>query len=247
MRIHLLSDLHLEFEPFEPPAMDADVVVLAGDIHIKGRGVDWAVEAFSCPVLYIPGNHEYHTGHLFATLKKMRSLGSNSHVQVLDRDVVIIGGVRFLGATMWTDFGSTGHTLASTINARNSMNDYSQIRTGQNFRRLKPEDQAKESVTTRLWLEGQLAKPFQGQTVVITHHAPLLRSLADSPYSGTHLDAAYANEWPELLGGERVALWAHGHCHTAVDYQHLGTRIACNPRGYPGENTGFNPGLIIDL
>ena len=60
MRIHLLSDLHLEFEPFEPPAMDADVVVLAGDIHIKGRGVDWAVETFSCLVLYTPGNTQYY-------------------------------------------------------------------------------------------------------------------------------------------------------------------------------------------
>lgn len=247
MRIHLLSDLHLEFEPFEPSIMDADVVLLAGDIHVKGRGVDWAAEAFSCPVLYIPGNHEYYSGHLFATLKKMRSLSSNSNVQVLDRDVTVIGGVRFLGATMWTDFTSTGHSLTSTINARHSMNDYSQIRTGENFRRLRPEDQAKESVTTRLWLEDQLAKPFPGPTVVITHHAPLLRSLADSPYSGTHLDAAYANEWPDLLGGERVALWAHGHSHTAVDYQHLGTRIVCNPYGYPGEHTGFNPELIIDL
>lgn len=65
MRIYLLSDLHLEFEPFEPPVMDADVVVLAGDIHMKGRCVDWAVEVFSCPVLYIPGNHEYCSGHLF--------------------------------------------------------------------------------------------------------------------------------------------------------------------------------------
>lgn len=89
MGIHLPSDLHLEFEPFEPSIIDADVVLLAGDTHIKGRGVDWAVEAFSCPVLYIPRNHEHYSGHLFATLKKMRSLASNSHVQVLDRDVVV--------------------------------------------------------------------------------------------------------------------------------------------------------------
>ena len=247
MRIHLLSDLHLEFEPFEPSILDADVALLAGDIHIKGRGVDWAAEVFSCPVLYIPGNHEYYSGHLFATLKKMRSHSSDSVVQVLDRDVAVIGGVRFLGATMWTDFASTGHAHASTVSAHSSMNDYGQIRTGENFRRLTPADQAKESVTTRLWLEEQMAKPFPGPTVVITHHAPLLRSLADSPYSGTHLDAAYANEWPDLLGQERVALWAHGHCHTAVDYQYLGTRIVCNPRGYPGEHTGFNSELIIDL
>lgn len=113
----------------------------------------------------------------------MRSLSSNSHVQALDRDAVVIGGVRFLSATMWIDFASTGHVLTSTINARNSMNDYSQIRTGKNFRRLTPADQAKDSVTTRLWLEDQLTKPLPGPTVVITHHAPLLHSLATSESS----------------------------------------------------------------
>ena len=32
MRLHILSDLHLEFEPFTPPAVEADVVILAGDV-----------------------------------------------------------------------------------------------------------------------------------------------------------------------------------------------------------------------
>ncbi|GLK89987.1 hypothetical protein [Pseudomonas turukhanskensis] len=50
-----------------------------------------------------------------------------------------------------------------------------------------------------------------------------------------------------VLGSERVAPWIYGHGHTAVDCQHLGTRIVCNLRGHPGEHTGFNPELIIGL
>ena len=67
MRIHLLSDLHNEFSPFTPEVLETDVVILAGDIDVKTRGVDWAKRAFSGPVLYVPGNHEFYGGHLTHT------------------------------------------------------------------------------------------------------------------------------------------------------------------------------------
>ena len=37
MRVALYSDLHLEFGPFPKPQVDADLVVLAGDINTKAR------------------------------------------------------------------------------------------------------------------------------------------------------------------------------------------------------------------
>lgn len=61
------------------------------------------------------------------------------------------------------------------------------------------------------------------------------------------MDAAYANRWEDLMGGDQVDLWVHGHSHTAVDYDVAGTRVVCNPRGCPGEDTGFNPGLVLTL
>ena len=245
MRIHLLSDLHNEFRPFTPQVLDVDVVILAGDIDVNVRGVAWARQCFSGPVLYVPGNHEYYGGHLSHTLQKMRLVGGE-RVRVLDRDEVIIGGVRFLGATMWTDFAATGNPPMASLSAQNAMNDFRQIRT-ENYRRIRPADLLEQSVKTRDWLCGKLAEAFAGQTVVITHHAPTLRSLQDSPHAGTHMDAAYANRWEDLMGGEAVALWLHGHCHTAADYDVAGTRVVCNPRGYPGEKTGFNAGLILSL
>ncbi|MBT8767332.1 metallophosphoesterase [Metapseudomonas boanensis] len=245
MRLHLLSDLHNEFSPFVPEVADADVVILAGDIDRKARGVAWAKQAFPCPVLYVPGNHEYYGGHLYHSLEKMR-LAGDERVRLLDRDEVIISGVRFLGATMWTDFAATGNPPMAFLSAQNAMNDFRQIRT-ENYRRIRPTDLVEQSVKTKDWLRDRLAAPFDGQTVVITHHAPTLRSLQGNPHAGTHLDAAYANRWEDLMGNDRVALWVHGHSHVAVDYDVAGTRVVCNPRGYPGEETGFNATLILTL
>jgi predicted phosphodiesterase len=236
MRIHLLSDLHNEFRPFVPEAVDADVVILAGDIDVKARGVAWAKQAFSCPVLY--------GGHLNNTLLKMR-LASDERVRVLDRDEVIIGGVRFLGATMWTDFTATGNQSVASVQAQHAMNDFRQIRTD-NYRRIRPADLVEQSVMTYDWLRSKIAEPYSGLTVMITHHAPTLLSLAGVSHAGTHLDAAYANHWEALMGGS-IALWVHGHSHAAVDYNIAGTRVVCNPRGYPGQDTGFISSLVITL
>lgn len=244
MRIHLLSDLHNEFSPFTPVVRDADVVILAGDIDVKARGLEWARQEFHCNVLYVPGNHEFYGGHLTRTLQKMRSV-SDERVRVLDRDEACIGGVRFLGATMWTDFAATGNSPLASLNAHSSMNDFRQIRT-ENYRRIWPSDLICESLKTRAWLETKLSEPCDCPTVVITHHAPSLRSLLGSPHAGTHLDAAYCNNWDDLMGSG-LLLWVHGHSHTAVDYKVAGTRVVCNPRGYPGEQTGFDPALVITL
>ncbi len=245
MRIHLLSDLHNEFRPFTPEPLDCDVVILAGDIDLKARGVEWARKSFSTPVLYVPGNHEFYGGHLTHSLEKQRA-GQDDRVRVLDRDEVILARVRFLGAIMWTDFAATGNPHIAAFSAQNALNDFRQIRT-ENYRRIRPADLIEQSVETRDWLRTKLAEPFDGRTVVITHHAPTLRSLEDNPHSGTHLDAAFANQWEDLMGGNRVALWVHGHSHTAVDYDVAGTRVVSNPRGYPGEETGFCPDLVIEV
>ena len=64
MRIHLLSDLHLELQAWEPTVRDADVTILAGDIHKGDRVMAWARAHFSGPVLVVAGNHEFYGGHL---------------------------------------------------------------------------------------------------------------------------------------------------------------------------------------
>lgn len=244
MKIHLLSDLHNEFgQPYGPVVRDADVTILAGDIDIRCRGVQWAEHTFSGHVLYVPGNHEYYGEHFERTFAKMQALASE-RVRVLDRDVCVIGGVRFLGATGWTRLDATGNLPLAAWDAQQRMQDYKKIRCAPGFRKWRPEHCAREAHETFKWLFSELSKPFGGRTVVITHHAPSVLSLDGH---GDHLDASYANRW-ESLFGEGLDLWVHGHTHRSVDYMLEGTRVVSNPRGYPGENVeGFDPELILDV
>lgn len=242
MKIHLISDLHLEFDNFAPEVLDADVTVLAGDIHLRTRGVEWAKQTFTGRVLYVPGNHEYYGGNLGRTLVKMSDVGDD-RVRVLDCERVDLDGVRFLGATAWTDYAATGDPLTAQMDARETMTDFRKIRTGSNYRAVRVDDFLHRNAYTRIWLENQLAEPFDGATVVITHHAP---SLASLPRREGHIDAAYANAWEGMMG-ERVRYWFYGHTHQQADYLMAGTRVMANPRGYPDEETGFRPGLVIEL
>ncbi|WP_304639660.1 metallophosphoesterase [Pseudomonas sp.] len=243
-RIHVLSDLHVEFEGYAPAELDADIVVLAGDIGVKEMGVVWANNNFRCPVVYVPGNHDFYGGHLQHTLEKMRKAAA-PHVHVLDCDQMDIYGVRFLGATAWTDFASTGNAQKASLAAEAGMQDFKSIRTDR-YRRIKPKDLVLKALHTRRWLQSELMKPFDGPTVIVTHHAPSLLSIQGSRYAGGMLDAAFANSWDDLMGPS-VELWLHGHTHFPVDYQIKQTRVVSNPRGYPGELEHFNPHLIIEL
>ena len=44
MKLQILSDLHIEFAPYEIVDTDADVVMLAGDIHLGDKGFKWAYD-----------------------------------------------------------------------------------------------------------------------------------------------------------------------------------------------------------
>ncbi|MCS8153518.1 metallophosphoesterase [Pseudomonas aeruginosa] len=244
MKLHLLSDLHNEFRVYQPRRLDADVIVLAGDIDIKERAIDWATRAFDCPVLYVPGNHEFYKGQLGNSLAKLKAL-QTERIHILDCDEVVISGVRFLGATGWTDYGAYGDPAAATSAARAHMNDFSQIRTS-GYQRTRPSDFADLAFRSYAWIEEKLAEPFAGPTVVITHHAPSLVSLKDDRHARGPLDAAYANSWEALIRPP-VALWLHGHVHTATDYTLNDVRVVCNPRGYPGEHTRFDPELLLSI
>lgn len=244
MRVRVLSDLHLEASPFEPPDAPADVVVLAGDIHNGPAGIEWAKRQFGGPVLYLAGNHEPYDGDFEETRRALRAAAAASHVRLLDCEEAVIGGVRFLGCTLWTDFdllGEPGRTLALG-RYRDWLVDYRAIGFG--ARRFAPDDSIALHHAHRAWLESALAAPFDGTTVVVTHHAPHPGSIA--PAFATHpLNPAFVTDLDALMG--QAALWIHGHTHRAFDYVVRGTRIVCNPRGYPGENTGFQPDLVIEV
>jgi predicted phosphodiesterase len=243
MKIMIFSDLHLEFgADFAPSSLDADLVVLAGDIGKGMKAVHWANDAFKCKVVQIGGNHEFYSGHLDRTWLKMKGAAA-PHVHLLENQSFVWRGTRFLGSTAWTDFTLMGDPVAAAREAVEGMNDYKRIRIDNSYRKLRPGDVIKRNRAAYDWLASELAKPFDGKTIVITHHAPVPEVMGDEHHGP--LNAAYSNNWPELVA--KADGWVFGHTHKVVDVEILGCRVLSNPKGYPGEETGFNPALVVEF
>lgn len=242
MRVYVLSDLHIEFTDFVPPILDADLVVLAGDIHTTHRGVEWANDVFQVDVCYVLGNHEFYRTHFDRALEKAKAKAA-PHVHVLENETFVCQNVRFLGATGWTDFTSSGDVSAAMSIARQEMTDFKLIRADSNYRRIRPDDIAARNRASKEWLASELGKPFNGQSVVITHHAPL-PEVGGNEHEG-HLSAAYCNAWHSLV--MQADGWIFGHTHHSVDVRLGGCHIVSNPRGYPGEDTGFDSRKIVEF
>lgn len=264
MKVQLASDLHLEFlqqkwpgERLIAPVHGADVLVLAGDIangvQVCKLFADWPV-----PVLYVAGNHEMYDHPIIGMREKLRRECKKVGIVFLDDDTVTISGVRLLGATLWTDYrlprlNRTQSQLMEVAGSR--LNDHFLIRKGRHT--FTPVDALVLHEKSRNWLEGELAKPFEGKTVVITHHG--CHPLSVHPrYIGEQLNAAFISDLSEMMPS--VDLWMHGHVHDSFDYTVGRCRVRVNPAGYVGnrvwakdpsefmfENEAFNPELVIEV
>jgi predicted phosphohydrolase len=248
MKIHVLSDLHTEFAPFHPPQTEADVVVLAGDTASGTEGIRLAREWFpGTPVLYVAGNHEFYRESTPRLQRKLADAARGADIHYLENREVVIDGVRFLGCTLWTDFELFGDRHNSMAAAQGVMNDFRLIRVDPEYRRFRPADARVSHMISLDWLVRTLETPFDGPTVVITHHAPSLRSV-NPPYREHPATPAYASDLEYLLDG-RAAMWIHGHTHVCLDYEMGGTRVLSNQRGYADvdEVDGFDPEFVVEL
>lgn len=253
MRIRILSDLHREFAAISVPDVPADVVVLAGDIDRNTKGVAWARQRFpDTPVLYVAGNHEHYDERIGRLHEKLREAAAGSNVIILENQSYELNGYRFFGATLWTDFDLLGHrpTCMMAAGARiGGMNDYRKIRR-RDADRLEPKHTAMLHADSRLALRQFLEKGDRSRSVVITHHAPSIRSLPERKRADS-VSAAYASNLEDLITSLGPALWVHGHIHAPIDYTIGGTRIVNNAFGYPDESrtgaAGFRGDLVIEL
>lgn len=250
MKLHILSDLHLEFATFEPPTTDADLIVLAGDIGSGDKGVQWARKAFpEKPIVYVPGNHEFYGSQRIETLSSLHATGKQNNVNILDSTEFVLGGVRFLGGTLWTDFQLFGEEkkLEAIKDSQFYIQDFSAINEEGNTR-FTPARSIELHEQFLAWLIAKLDEPFAGKTVVITHHLPSPQSVV-AQFKTDIVSACFASELDHLFG--KMNLWIHGHTHESLDYEVNGTRVICNPRGYVlysgNENFDFNPSLLIEV
>jgi predicted phosphodiesterase len=250
MKLNVLSDLHLSLGALAVPENDADVVILAGDIARPKEAIAWA-SGIAKPVLYVPGNHEFYGSSIAGTVAELRGLSAGSNIHVMDNDEIIIEGVRFLGTTLWTDFGLFGQGEKRTgamREAQRFMRDFSRIRVDE--APFSPAASATLFARHAAWLERRLAEPHAGPTVVVTHHAPSPRSIHPR-FADSLLNACFVSDAERLAGESRARLWIHGHTHDSFDYVLHGTRVLCNPRGYArngaNENPLFDANLLVEI
>jgi len=270
MRVHVFSDLHLEFGPLDLPddvrtGRLADLVLLAGDIHTKRRGPQWAARTFTQPVAIILGNHEAYDDSLYACIAAHRKSAEDASqtranpIRALERETWTLTAadgtpVRIIAATLWTDFAFFGAARQADVmhDAHLRMNDFRMIRMPDALRDearlLQPTDLLQLHEESRSYIESTLAAPFDGVTIVMTHHAPSPRSIA-AEYRDDPITAAYASDLEALIERAQPQLWVHGHTHRSFDYRMGPTRVVCNPRGYCGTdlNPEFDPELVVEL
>lgn len=281
MRLQLLSDLHLERQThFTATAVPGvDLLVLAGDVGSYQPGSrlltdDFGLGQFSpqrdgspwSRVLYVPGNHEFDGLEYAPTYERLRRTCESLGIEWLDREVIVINGVRFVGTTLWSDFDALAvglPTVTQQLAAREKafraanyyLRKYSTLRDGQP---MLAEDLRAMALDCQQWLRETLETPFDGKTAVVTHFAPSLRS-ADPRYGLTPGTAGFCNALDAML--PLADVWMHGHLHCLNDYvvetarPERGDgavhrcRVVANPLGYEkkGEQEDFRPELVIEI
>lgn len=248
MRIQVLSDLHIEFQDFELPRVGADLIILAGDIHVGVDGAAWALENIrDTPVIYVLGNHEYYRHALPDLCDSLKERTQGTHVHVLENDSIVINGVRFLGCTLWTDFMLNGNPVIAEFDAERMLADYHSIRVSPAYRKLRAADTVALHRRSKAWLNAEL--PRSGlPTVVVTHHAPSTGSIAQQYKSDNSLNPAFVSNMGDIVAGSGARYWIHGHTHSRFDYTLGMTRVLCNPRGYPREpGLEFDPSFTVEI
>ena len=263
MRFKLLSDLHLEFysryrggmfkqtKPWIPTPEPEDqdtVLLLAGDIHVGPKGLEW-IERMAkrfLHVVYIAGNHEFYNQEYYETLDFWQDVELDNFT-FLEQDYMIIEDVRIFGAVLWTNV-TDGFNI---WHGSRSMNDYQVIkfnhmRSGY-IRKLNVQDTNNIHLETVKNLRKWLETPWEGKTIVMTHHLPHPLCVHEK-WKGSNLNDFFMTNLDDIIEQYDIDYWVHGHTHDNVDVEVHGTRILCNPMGYHGVqlNQDFNEGLTFD-
>jgi Icc-related predicted phosphoesterase len=248
MKLRVLSDLHLEFFSDSDAdwlaSMDRsrpDVLVLAGDITAGSLipGVATRLRSLwgDTPILWVPGNHEYYRSSYVSTTRYLqRAADRVPGLFVLDREALLLDGVRFVCATLW---------YPSTAGFDAWPDSRELLDGGRWIHRRAVED--------RRYLE----RTVQPGDVVVTHMLPSTMSIAPQHISSP-FNHFFVHDCEELIYAQRPALWIHGHTHASMDYTLGSTRVLCNPRGVAvkhlrtpaglsAENPLFDPELDVDV
>jgi Icc-related predicted phosphoesterase len=251
MKLRIWSDVHNEFGKLKwtPREDDKDtVLVIAGDWTVWNdalqaeRDSDLLVELHSAfrAIVYVAGNHEYYHGGVIQDVNaKIQAFAlQHENFYFLQNDFCVIEGVRFIGATFWTDYKQADEDVMWY--AYHRMNDYRQIMyfdvDKDTACSLQPKDLVSENAKSRDVFGKLLTQDEKIPTVVVTHHLPDYKHV--NGYADGGLEYAYGNTDTEsFFEFSNLKLWIHGHVHVRQEYLLGNTWVVANPRGYIGHQT----------
>jgi predicted phosphodiesterase len=256
MKIGIVSDLHTEFwrerefqdigDAVRERLSEADLVLLPGDIGVGGDSVAAARRLFpDKPVYLIAGNHEFYHFDYDETLADLQAKAGGS-VRFLHKSVVELDAIRLIATTLWTDFDLYGTPDLSQILAREGMNDFRLVRY--QGHRLTPADMLARHRDEWAWVMAMLDRPFDGYTILMTHHAPVSFAISDRFVNDT-LSPCFASRLEEHLVRDDLPLVIWGHTHHCVDRTIGSTRFLSSQTGYPlwpATETG-QYGMVIEV
>jgi predicted phosphodiesterase len=248
MKLLVLADPHLDLyfaggvDPFKDvPAEQLGCIthcVLAGDVSNKGHKkwkecLRWITARLpEAQVFVMPGNHDYYDGCIDQE-DKLRDVAAVYGAAFIQKSELVFGRHRILCCTLWTDFEIYGDRTDNLRHAATYMNDYNFIRVARKgYKKLVPVETAQIHLDHRRWLEEQLSTSFDGETTVITHHAPHVMALKDTPGIGP----CYASNLEAMIIKYKPERWLYGHTHHRVTFSIDQTLLTNVSVGYPGQH-----------
>lgn len=258
MKIQIYSDLHADINQIYKPSDilstkdDTDLYIDAGDTGEFLTTKSFYQDKFwsDKKVLFVGGNHtHYNYGNIESNQEELKKLFPHQNcVTYLQDDDIVIGDYVFLGCTLWSSYQIYGTPNLSKKIARKRMNDFKCIKFSEEVH-LTPEICQTMFSLSLKYLHKRLMKYIgKKKAVVITHHAPSIKSCLDI-YKDDQVSASYCSNLEQFMQDHQVFLWIHGHMHNTSGYQLGDSYVCCNPLGYIKYNeiSGFVNNLIIDI
>ena len=222
MEIAYYTDLHLEFLHWQTSEhLDADVIVLGGDIDVGVRGIEWAKKNFSQPVIYVAGNHEFYSQpNIQQTCTDMLKAAEGTNIHLLIDDNIVINGVNFVGSTLWSDFNLNQNQIGCMNYAATAINDYRLIKmqTGNSTQLFTPADALTLHQDALRLIDDKLVEGMPN--IVITHFG-VHENCAHPQYHGGILSGAFNTDLTEFITRNRskITAWIYGHTHHNNDFE----------------------------
>lgn len=244
MKILVTSDLHLDewtalghnpLNAITEHLKDLDALIIAGDLADDplrtwpaclawiGRQIDPA------KVYVFPGNHDYYDHRLDGD-DALRATVEAAGMQFAQKRTIMIGDLRFLCCTLWTDFCLFGQQEEAMLNAR-WMADYERISRDAGGEMINPADTVAAHADHLAWLTSAISEPYAGKTIIVTHHLPSA-AVAGTP---SLLSPFFASDLDAWIRAHQPALWLCGHSHRHQQARLGPSLIRDISLGYPEE------------